>query len=259
MKKKITLICGMILTASLLGGCGVELPDLTEEQNALMTEYAANLILKHSPEVKRNLLNDDELEVQLKIEAENRVKEEKRKQLAEEYKKALENGNKATSENEDVDSETDIDSDSAEAGPVTTIPNLGEFFGLNDFSVVYKEYQLMQSYPDDSEDYFFAMDATAGKQLCVVKFSVENISAGEADFNMLEKKGRFILTINGDIKTQVQSTLLLDDLAAYKGVIAPATSQDMVLIFEIDDSVSSIESMILDVKCADESGTIVLQ
>ena len=259
MKKKIVLICGMILVASLLGGCGVELPDLTEEQNALMTEYAANLIVKHSPEVKRSLLNEDELEVQLQIEAEARAREEKRKQLAEEYKNALENNNKETVEPEGEDVGTDADSDSAAIGPVTTISNLGEFFGLSDFFVSYKEFQLMQSYPDGSEDYFFAMDATDGKQLCVVKFSVENISSGEVDFNMLEKKGRFVLTINGETKSQAQSTLLLDDLAAYKGMIAPATPQDMVLIFEIDDSISTIESMVLDVKCADQSGTIVLQ
>lgn len=259
MKKKITLICGMVLIASLFGACGVELPDLTEEQNALMTEYAANLIVKHSPEVKRSLLNEEELEAQLKIEADNRAKEEKRKQLAEEYKMALENSAEVSPEMDEVDAESDSGSDESTSGPITTIPNLGEFFGLNEFMVTYRDYQLTQSYPDGSEDYFFAMDATDGKQLCVIRFSVENISTGEADFNMLEKKGRFILTINGEIKTQVQSTLLLDDLAAYKGMIAPATAEDMVLIFEIDQSVSSIESMVLDVKCAEESGTIVLQ
>ena len=61
MKKR---ICGILLIiwSAVLCGCNSEVPDLTEEQTALITEYATNLLVKHSELSERNLLSTTELE-----------------------------------------------------------------------------------------------------------------------------------------------------------------------------------------------------
>ena len=61
MKKAMYGIWGIVLAAGLLSGCNSDIPDLTEEESALITEYATNLLVKHSELYDRNLLSASEL------------------------------------------------------------------------------------------------------------------------------------------------------------------------------------------------------
>ena len=254
MKKNICRVMGILLTAVMLSGCNVEIPDLTEEESALITEYATNLIVKHSELSDRDLLSTTELELGIQQEAEARELKIKADEIADAYL----NKDMAVINGAETDV-TDGDASSQGSGNVAAPSyTISEFFEQNDFWVDYSSYELCDSYPDE-EGVFMAMDATPGHQLCVVKFQVQNVSASDREFDMFSRKGRFtLLTGNGE-KLSAQSTMLLNDLSSYKGTIAANEAEEMVLIFEVEEGVSSMDSMQLVMKNGSEDNTILLQ
>lgn len=239
-----------------LSGCNSELPDLTEEEAALITEYATNLIVKHSELSDRNLLSSTELETGILEEAEARERKLKADEIAEAYLnkdvEMIEGGVQDSSESDGASGEQAVMS-----APSLTI---SEFFEENDFGIEYASYELCDSYPEEgSDDLFMAMDATSGHQLCVVKFQVRNTSASDQEFDMFSKKGRFTLQTGDGQKIQAQSTMLLNDLSSYRGTVPANASEEMVLIFEVEDGLSQMDSMQLHMKGESGDNTIVLE
>ena len=247
--KKTTISIMMVLTISILiTGCGTNIPNLSEEQTDLVTEYAAGLLIKYNSIPSRSLLNDAQLEAEGKKEAEEREKERKKEEAAKAY---LESQDTAKTKNKKENSDKN-------KSPV--ISDLATFYGLEGFTILYSGYQLCQSYPDESrDDYFLAMDATEGKQLCILQFNVTNTAGEDKQFDMFEKKPLFYLSIDGKDKIPVQPTLLLDDLSSYKGTITASNLEQMVLVFEIDGSLSQLGTMELTARYGDQKGLLNLQ
>lgn len=252
MKKYKYLLINIVFFSGLLCGCGSSIPEMSQTQEAVVTEYATNLLVKYSPLGDRALLNAEELEVGIAKEAEELEQLMKTKELEKAYLDAAENGETLTDEpkqSENVSSEATVE--------VVPQKSVSEFFAENSISIDYVSYSLCDSYPENStEDFFMAMDATAGNQLCVVKFSVKNLSGTEQSLNMLNKKGRFSLQIDGGQAIQAQATLLMDDLASYAGTLPANGEEQLVLVFEVPDSMAQIGSMNLIM--SDSSGENIL-
>jgi len=244
MKKHTCRILGIFFASLFLCGCNSDIPDLTEEQSAMITEYATNLLVKHSELSDRSLLSETELALGEQEEAEAKVRKEKADEIAESYlNKEVEMIDGA--EEPSAVSKTDGMSEEVYA-PSQTV---SEFFGESDFSIDYVDWNLCDSYPDEADDDFFmAMDATAGHQLCVVKFQVQNMTSMDQELDMLSKKGRFTLHMSDGEIIQAQSTMLLDDLSSYRGTIGAGASEEMVLVFEVNDNLDTIDSMKLIMK-----------
>lgn len=255
MKKYMYLLINIIVFAVLLCGCGSEIPKMSQEQEVIVTEYATNLLVKYSPLADRTLLNANQLEAGIAKEAEELERLMKTKELEKAYLDAAENGKPLVDEterNENVSDET-----TAEIVPQKTV---SEFFAEDSISIDYVSYLLCDSYPENSEEEFFmAMDATAGTQLCVVTFAVKNLTGTEQSLNMLGKQGRFSLQIDGGENIQAQSTLLMDDLSSYAGTIPANGEEHLVLVFEVPDSVSQIGSMNLNMKNSQGENILTLQ
>lgn len=253
--KRITGFMIFFMAVVLMSGCGATLPELSEEQTDLVTEYAAGLLIKYNALPDNNLLNEAQMEEEEKKEAEEKEKERKKKEAEKAYLES-----KAAKENENTtQSEGDGDT-AAPAKEDPTIEDLASFYELSDFSISYSGYQLCQSYPDeDRDDFFLAMEATEGKKLCILQFNVTNTSGTDSEFDMFAKQGIFYVSIDGQEKIPVQSTLLLDDLATYKGIIASGESVPMILVCEVEETTEQIGGMELTAKYGTQKGTIILQ
>lgn len=247
---KVALLTVLCLS---LTGCGslVDMPELSEEQEEVITEYAAGLMLKYDTKYTTSLLDEDELAKRQEKEANDRAKERAYKEAAEAYL-----ANKANeSKNEHVESDSKQPSESYD----TQISDIASFYGLDGFTISYTGYELCESYPSSGADLLMAMDATDGKQLLVLSFDVQNVSGGEANFDMFYRKPSFTITLNGSEKVRQQATLLLDDMAAYNGSISAGSSEPMVLIYEVDDSVTGVDSLVMTVKNDTGKGSMTLQ
>ncbi len=248
----------VLVLSTVLTGCGalVELPEMDEEQTALVTEYAAGLILKNNEAFKSGLLDDDELALEAAKEAAERERERKMKEAAEQY---IANSQNAGKKDKDDKNGGDGSGESQSAPVEQSIDNAAAFYGLDAFGISYTGYELTDSYPSSGEDMLMAMDATPGKQLCVVKFDVTNLSGDTANFDMFYRTPNFYLVTDGGDKVHFQATLLLDDMAAYVGDIEPSETKPMVLVFEVDEGISSFSSLGLYMKNGDMKGTMSLQ
>ena len=233
MKKRICVFL-LFISGAILCGCNSDVPDLTEEQTALITEYATNLLVKHSELSERNLLSETELEQGITEEEEARERKNKADEIAQAYMSTDGTLDEvAIEENEG----------SAEGAAVIPSQTISEFLGESNFEIEYDTYELCSSYPEaDSEDVYMAMDATPGHQLCVVKFDVQNLTSDEHNFDMLDRKGRFILRTADGEKISSQATMLLNDLSSYRGNITGNTTEQMVLIFEVKDGITQMEN-----------------
>ena len=249
-----------VLACSSLTGCGlVTMPELTEEQTELVTEYAAGLILKYDALAPQSeLLNEEDLATLEAQEAEKRRKEREAKAAAEDYLAKKANAEKEKKEAKDKQS---CDSESfKKKDEDAQVGDLAQFYGMEGFSISYKGYELTDSYPTSGEDLLMAMDATEGKQLCVLKFDVTNNSGSEQTFDMFYHNPNFYITIDGGEKIHQQYTLLLDDMAASNDAMASGETFERVLIFEVPDSIGDIGSMTMQAKNSDGvKGTMVLK
>ena len=57
------LLVTMCTATAIFAGCGEQLPDMTKEQEALVTEYAAGLLLKYDDSFDNGILSAKELEI----------------------------------------------------------------------------------------------------------------------------------------------------------------------------------------------------
>lgn len=256
MKKSIILMLISAMTVGLVG-CGqlVEMPELDDEQTAMVTEYAAGLILKNNKGYEGNYLDEDELAEQESIEAEERAKQREMDEAAARYLALKENAKK----NKENESSKGSDSESKPAEPVEqAVGNVAEFYGMSGFDVAYTGCEICDSYPSSGEDLLMAMDATAGKDLYVLSFSVTNNSPEPQNFDMFYRNPNFYLVTGSGEKIHYQATLLLDDMAAYSGDLESGVPTPMVLIFEVPEGTDS-QGTSLYMKNGDMKGTMQLQ
>lgn len=259
MKKYRVFFCTIVLSG-MVCGCGSTIPQMSDMETAIVTEYATNLLVKHSTLSDRALLNEEQLEAGIIKEAEEKERLLKVKELENMYLNGIEDSADAqNSDNADDNHGTELNElDSVTAS--TPQLSMDEFFAESNFAIDYSSYILCQSYPEDSdEELFVAMDATPGKQLCIVKFNASNTSAEDQALDMYAKRGRFSLILEDGTTVTAQSTLLMDDLSSYAGIIPAGESEELVLVFEVSDSISQIGNMQLIMNDQNGENRLTLQ
>ena len=65
MKKCSYFLIFIMIISAMLCGCGAKVPELSETEEAVVVEYATNLLVKYSSVADRTLLNKAELEVEI--------------------------------------------------------------------------------------------------------------------------------------------------------------------------------------------------
>ena len=241
-----TGITAAILTASLLlSGCGNQIPDMTGEEQALIVSYAAEVVERHDSNHPSRLESEEVVELKKEEEAQKEAKKEQLKQ--EEAAKAEEAKNNEAS---------------SEAAKQKVELTLDDVVGADGFSFSYEGYELDDSYPDTGEETYFAMDATEGQKLLVLKFLAHNVSGEDRELSMVSSGVRFKITAGG--KTQnALTTMLLNDFSNFSETIPGNGTQELVLICEVpaDGSVTEggSDSIAVIVRNGDKNATISLQ
>lgn len=241
MRKAGTLLCG-ILAAALLSGCGDDMIDLTQEETELITEYTVGLLLKYDKYYGSRLVDTT---------AYDDVAEEMPEEAAEEI---------PDEEPESPVDDTEVIDVSQDVEPLAPSSTIEEYYGIEGITFQYLGYDLMQSYPSNISDgdLFFAMDATEGSQLLVLRFLATNVSSTEHVLNMLEYGARFRVSVNGGAGQNVLTTMLLDDMQTYNDALPAGNSVELVSIVEVPltDSVETIDFIL---RGGDGNAILVLQ
>lgn len=257
-KKKIFLSGMMVLFTIALTGCGI---DLTDEQNRVIAEYAADLLLKYDADYQERYGND--------------------------YDAASEDGEDMTTEaftTEDLTTETmtedtteaseaDTGSDDGEAAEEdSTVPNedsgisndtvdIAEIVGISGASIVYNSCMFLDQYPSlDSDGTFIYLEAEEGYKLVVLKFDIANASDMAVEVDLLNSDISYQLVMNDTKTAKPMLTILMDDLGTFSNTVPADSEQSAVLIFQMSDSsIKQIESLNLRVLYHSEEHVIHIQ
>lgn len=251
---KVIAVFGMV--SCLLAGCGSVIPELTEEEAALIATYAADVILENSEE-KFSRLIDTQAETTRLNELAEKVQQLKKTQ-------ALEGkGEKADAAgNETANAGTGNNTAGEIAAQVFLPGDMAEIIGLDGFQISYEGYEIAKSYAaEGGTEWEPTIDASRGKNLLIAKFQVTNTGAEAAVADMLSKN--MLFSFNGDngINGMALMTMLLNDFAYAKDKIAAGAGKQYVLITQIDENITEVGTLSLRMKAKNggKSMTVALQ
>ena len=227
----------------MMTGCGNQIPELSKEEMEQVGEYAALTLLKYDTN-HRSRLVDEALVEEYEKELEEKAKQE-----------AMTPTPKPTPVGMDPVADTPVIEKTQEpvlASPISIEECLGLPTGLQ---IAYQGYTIETSYPkDDSAKEYFVLDAAE-----VLDFTVENQGTNDEKVNLFSTDSFFVITINDGESYNAQTTMLLNDLSTYVGTLEQGTSQDMVLMFEVEQEVAdNISKLTLQYKKESTIDTILL-
>lgn len=238
MKKSIISLLTVTLTAITLSGCALApVPDMTEEQEKLVAEYAAGLLLKYDQSYDNQIMTPEQLEKAKEKERIQKERDEKTRILAQQYlekTKAAENNKSKKKSSEKSDDTKKEENKGPEA---ITGSAIGTFLGTDGLEISYDGFKTVKSYPETGNN-VFSVDAANGNELVVANIKVSNQSSDAIDIDMFSRDVVFYLDLADGSKIPCCSTLLLDDFSIYKDQISAGTSVGTILLFETAQGVS---------------------
>lgn len=245
MKKRIIGSVSALACAVIMAGCGNKIPELNDQQQELVVEYATGILLKYDANHESKLV-----ELTLEQESPEEAGTEEISQTPEnagEEQAPEESGGSLEGDMSDV---TVIDQ--------TQAATIESFLNLDSVKITYTGYDTAAFYPDQGDELFFVMNASEGNRLLVLKFQAENLGGTEVGLDIAQSGTRFKIAVDGQEKNAL-TTMLLNDLAYYQGTIAPGESTELVLICEIPQGQEgTISSLELVLKNAEDTVTIPL-
>lgn len=238
-----TLITMMVL---ILTGCGGGLPDMTPEEEQIVGEYAAKLLLKYDANNRSRLVSREEVAVY-----ESELEQKTQSTLPEQTQSGM-----------DPVDDTPVVEIGQETSGVVATGSFEEFYDLAEgIQILYQGHEICDSYPKGGAEYeYFTLDAEDGNKLLVLKFRVDNQSQTVQTVDILSKSGILRATVNGSKNYNVLTTMLMDDLSTYKEDVAVGESVDAVLLIEAKtEELENVSSISLNLKNDSKTCTIQLQ
>lgn len=238
--KKIKILLCSIGIACVLTGCGRTV-ELTEEENEIITEYAVGLLLKYDKYYSNHLV---ELNDHVEEADSGDISPEKEVLPEEPYM-----------EEPDIAETPVVNVEEAQASTIE------EFYNIDGVVFQYVGYELKDEYPELTEDSAllgFVMDATDGMKLLVLKFQAINLNGVETELNMLNYGTKIRVVVNGESPKSALSTMLLNDLQTYRGIIGAGEPTELVAVIEVPDG-TYVDNLSIILRNDTGKATLVLQ
>lgn len=229
------IACGIFVTT----GCG-QVIDLTDEENHLIAEYAAELLLKYDRNYDTRY-NPDELEDTTETMTETDATTEATTEVV------------TTTEAATTEQDAPADGQTTQAQPVTdeavkedigaTVDSdfdIAVFVGESRISVRYAYYMVVDSYPSyDQDGMYIEVQAPEGYKLLVLKFEVENKTNEDQAVDLYNKDVNYNIVVDNSRTTKQMLTILADDLYTYDKTIQASSREETVLLYTVSDSVAN--------------------
>lgn len=228
----ISIALGSVMCMLSLTGC--ESVKYTEEQEDIIANYAANLLLKHDERYKYNYISEEDITTEA-VTTDN---------------SNFENETEAYTKNENV----------SEGNTISDSSSITRAFNMPDgIKVEYLDYDIADRYPsDNSDDDLFVMKSVDNYRLLVVKFRATNTTDRDIAVNMMSSNSKYKGIVNDMKKYNAQLTLLLDALNTYEGTMTANSSKDFVLIYQTQiDSKDDVKSLSVAVTDTSDNETVI--
>lgn len=265
--KKRILMVGMLVLSLFCFGCDKTI-ELTDEENYMIAEYAADLLMKYSKNIDmKYYLGEDAMSAASESDATETTEEITTELTTEETTEetTTESTNPGSNPGdedfnnttefppEDMDNATDKDNTVSEF-------DIASHIGVADAKIYYDYYMLLDSYPTfDQNGVYVSVDAPEGYKLLVLKFDIENQKNSNTPVNLYDKDVNYKIIVNKSKSANQLLTLLMDDLYTYEKDLGPSELDKAVLIFQISNDVAgNINDLKLNITVNGSSKTMQL-
>lgn len=218
LKKYGPVVLSVVVMSGVLSGCANSV-ELSENEQNLVAEYAAQVVLKHD----KNYISRLEKVTTAKTESETTKSTDK---------------TDSTSESETVVSKEN-----------ETIKenNFSDAIGFESLDVKYTGFVLCDSYPQTG-DLTFKLNSENNTKLLVLKFNVANNTSSPVTVKMMSADTLITLNVNGTDSYKALLTLLLDGLNTFNGTLQAGEDKEQVLVFQIPSmNEQDISELTLDI------------
>lgn len=255
MSKKILCVVFFFLCSVVVMGCN-DVKNLSEEQNRLIAEYAAELLLKYDKNYTDRIADGDtatatEQDMQTDTQSTENVTEVTTQEVT----------TQDNSKGQNVDNVVDESDDDKIEVATQSEGNIAKIAGVDGLSIAYKDYLITDQYPAVDEDgEFIYLEASSGYQLFVVRFSVTNTTSDVLSISLLDKDISYRLVCNGNKAATPMLTILMDDLGTLETTVNPEEEQEAVLVFQIsEDMEKKLETIDLKINYNNVDNVIEIQ
>lgn len=241
--KKANVLLGSVAAALLMTGCAT-VPDLTQTETELISEYAVGVLLKYDKGHGRRLVDTtgyDLVEETEVPEPEPPVEETPEEPELEETPEV-------------------VDVSQYEEAAQPAVSSVEAYYGIPNIMISYTGWEMVDSYPPQAEDEtpFFSMDASQGMQLLVLKFNAQNLTGEDQTLNMMGYRATFRISVNGEASKGALATMLVNDMQTFDSVIPAGSSVDMVSIVEVPQGTNP-NTIDFILRGGEQDGTLHLQ
>lgn len=218
-----------------LSGCG-QVIDLTDEENHLIAEYAAELLLKYDRNYDTKYDPEEATTEATPTEA---TTQETTTEAVTEATTEM-----TTETAVEATTEAQVSSEESVTEEITTTVaddfDIAAFVGENRISVRYAYNMVVDSYPSYDEDgRYIEVEAPEGYKMLVLKFEVENKTNEDQKIDLYSKDINYNIIVDNTRKTKQMLTILQDDLYTYNKTIAASSREETVLLYTVSDSVAN--------------------
>lgn len=207
------LLAVLSATALLIGGCGTPMYELTEDEETLITQYAAYAVGKHNIRQKDGMTGD-------KPQEEDPAKSE---QQSTEDKTDPANQNPA---------QTGADSNETDAD-ILQYPAISFSDALEcdaALTVSYKGCKVEDAYKEGG---YFSVNADPGNSLVVLKFVIVNNGKKSVKYDTSSMKNTFYGVFDGKNRIAEKMTFSNKELTSSTRTIKPGEKAAAVMLFEL--------------------------
>ncbi len=239
MKKLVTVCLGVAMALSITG-CGDKVK-LTEEQNDLIAEYVAGVMLKHSYENEWNYQK-------LSIAQNTYTSKGSMNNNTTSATNSTTATNQQTSTSSTSTQSTKTTSKTKAVGTAITgdvIADVKNALNLRNADIKYSKYVVGDRYPTD--EFAICVPASEGCKVIAVEFTINNNTAENIEANTAASGVNFSININGTTVKQLTSILKNDISALSKVNIPSGSGYTAVALFQVADKVAdNISSMSIE-------------
>ena len=228
------LAIGIVAMSLLLSGCGTELYELTEDEEAIIVNYAAYILAKHNVYQQDGISNVYIEDVESEVESEDTQTEQP------------EDTQKPSSDN------TEGDTDKPANNTVSIADAIELPVGL---TISYMKSTIM-NHVKEGEGY--SVDAGEGFTFYVMTFKIENTTNQDITIDNTAIHPVFKLS-SGSINTRSSVSFLSADLSTYQNTIGAGESVETMLLFKVNvDDAEKISNPTLQIMIDDVTKNVEL-
>lgn len=229
--KKLKLLCISFFLGIGLVGCN-DVTELSDEENRLIAEYAADLLLKYDLSFG-DRIKDGEYKLKKQEEKYGDITTE---QITSEEVTTEELTEEASTQaNHDLNSSEDVGTlDNSNVGSETDIAKI---IGISNASITYKSSSFEKQYTSSVTNGENALlEAQEGSELYVVRFQVKNTGSQRLDLSLINEAVDYKLLCNNNKAAKPMLTIMMEDLVTLETSLDSGQEQEAVLVFQVAES-----------------------